>query len=102
MLEGPLPPVPVDCAPWPGRVLRSGSVTLHVREAPGPDCEERDELVVYVHGLGGSATNFTDVAGLVASRVAGLAVDLPGFGRTEPELGFDYRCSRTRPPSGSS
>ena len=92
MLDDPLPPVPVDCVPWPGRVLRSGGVTLHVRETPGPgQVEERDELVVYVHGLGGSATDFTDLAGLVATRVAGLAVDLPGFGRSEPELGFDYR-----------
>ncbi len=94
MLDEPLPPVPVDCAPWPGRVLRSGGVTLHVRETPGPTCEQvegRDELAVYVHGLGGSATNFTDLAGLVATRVAGLAVDLPGFGRSEPERGFDYR-----------
>jgi pimeloyl-ACP methyl ester carboxylesterase len=103
MLDEPLPPVPVDCAPWPGRVLRSGGVTLHVRETPGPTCEQvsglmprpckqvSGELVVYVHGLGGSATNFTDLAGLVATRVAGLAVDLPGFGRSEPERGFDYR-----------
>jgi len=94
MLDEPLPPLPVDWAPWPGRVVRSGGVTLHVRETPGPTCEQvegRDELVVYVHGLGGSATNFTDLAGLVATRVAGLAVDLPGFGRSEPERGFDYR-----------
>ena len=94
MLDEPLPPLPVDWAPWPGRVVRSGGVTLHVRETPGPTCERvegRDELAVYVHGLGGSATNFTDLAGLVATRVAGLAVDLPGFGRSEPERGFDYR-----------
>jgi hypothetical protein len=58
---------------------------------PRPCKQVSGELVVYVHGLGGSATNFTDLAGLVATRVAGLAVDLPGFGRSEPERGFDYR-----------
>jgi pimeloyl-ACP methyl ester carboxylesterase len=39
---------------------------------------------VYVHGLGGSATNWTDLAALLSDRVAGYAVDLPGFGRTRP------------------
>ncbi len=42
----------------------------------------------------GSATNFTDLAGLVATRVAGLAVDLPGFGRSEPESGSTTACNR--------
>jgi len=87
--DGALPPVRADREPWPGRVARSGGVTLHVRETPGPDGAE--ELAVYVHGLGGSATNFTDLAALVATRLPGIAVDLPGFGRTEPECGFDYR-----------
>lgn len=86
---GALPPVRADRRPWPGRVARSGGVALHLRETPGPDGAE--ELAVYVHGLGGSATNFTDLAALVATRLPGIAVDLPGFGRTEPELGFDYR-----------
>ncbi len=92
MLNEPLPPIPVARPPWPGRVLRSGGVTLHVRETPAPaQVSAPDELAVYVHGLNGSATNFTDLAGLVATRIAGLAVDLPGFGRSEPERGFGYR-----------
>lgn len=87
LLDAPLPPVHPDCPPWPGRVVRAGGVALHVRETPA----DGDEPAVYVHGLGGSATNFTDLAALLATRLPGMAVDLPGFGRSEPELTFDYR-----------
>lgn len=66
--------------PWPGREVTAGGVTLHVRETPGP----AGVPAVYVHGLAGSATNWTDLAGLLSSRAAGTAVDLPGFGRSKP------------------
>lgn len=89
LLDAPLPPVHPDRPPWPGRVVTAGGVALHVRETPG----EGDELAVYVHGLGGSATNFTDLAALVAARAPGMAVDLPGFGRSEPDATFDYRVA---------
>jgi pimeloyl-ACP methyl ester carboxylesterase len=73
-------------APWPGREITSGGVTLHVRETPGPDgCP-----AVYVHGLGGSALNWTDLAALLGTRAAGTAIDLPGFGRSRPPAGFDF------------
>lgn len=72
--------------PWPGREITSGGVTLHVRETPGPDGVD----AVYVHGLSGSATNWTDLAGLLADRAAGTAVDLPGFGLSRPLLTEDY------------
>ncbi|MDD7934949.1 alpha/beta fold hydrolase [Actinomycetospora straminea] len=73
---------------WPGRVVpvgRSGS--LHVRETPGP----AGETAVYVHGLGGSSNNWTELAGALSARCRGLAVDLPGFGRTPPPSSGDYR-----------
>ncbi|MCO1657502.1 alpha/beta fold hydrolase [Pseudonocardia humida] len=66
--------------PWPGREVTSGGVTLHVRETPGPD----GVPAVYVHGLSGSATNWTDLAALLRTRAAGTAVDLPGFGLSRP------------------
>ena len=72
--------------PWPAREITSGGVTLHVRETPGPD----GTPAVYVHGLGGSALNWTDLAALLGTRAAGTAVDLPGFGRTRPPAGFDF------------
>jgi pimeloyl-ACP methyl ester carboxylesterase len=73
-------------APWPGREITSGGVTLHVRETPGP----ADTPAVYVHGLSGSGTNWTDLAGLLGTRAAGTAVDLPGFGRTRPSPTTDF------------
>lgn len=72
--------------PWPGGEVTSGGVTLHVRETPGPD----GVPAVYVHGLSGSATNWTDLAGLLGSRAAGTAVDLPGFGLSRPLPSNDY------------
>ena len=71
---------------WPGREVTSGGVTLHARETPGPD----EVSAVYVHGLSGSATNWTDLAGLLSTRAAGTAVDLPGFGLSRPLASRDY------------
>ncbi|MFN2494789.1 MAG: alpha/beta fold hydrolase [Pseudonocardiaceae bacterium] len=85
--SGPLPMLRPDPPPWPGETIRSGGILLHVRHTPGPT---QAELVTYLHGLGGSATNFTDLAGLVATRLPGMAIDLPGFGRSAPPAGFDY------------
>lgn len=76
-----LPPLDPARPPWPGREVASGGVTLHVRDTPGP---AGATPVVYVHGLSGSATNWTDLAGLLASHAPGIAVDLPGFGRSRP------------------
>jgi pimeloyl-ACP methyl ester carboxylesterase len=59
---------------------------LHVRRTPGP----AGTTAVYLHGLGGSATNWTDLAGQLSGHANGLALDLPGFGRSEPALAYDY------------
>ncbi|GIG89759.1 alpha/beta fold hydrolase [Plantactinospora endophytica] len=68
--------------PWPGRDVRiDGSIT-HVRETPATRSDA--EPALYVHGLGGSAQNWTDLAGLLADRLDGHAIDLPGFGRSDP------------------
>jgi pimeloyl-ACP methyl ester carboxylesterase len=55
---------------------------LHVRDTPATT--PGAEPAVYVHGLGGSSQNFTDVAWLLADRLDGQAVDLPGFGYSDP------------------
>ncbi len=81
-----LPPRDPHARPWPGREITAGGVTLHVRETRG--ATDRD--AVYVHGLSGSGTNWTDLAGLLAPRATGLAVDLPGFGFTRPPAAPDY------------
>ena len=67
--------------PWPGREVTFGGVTLHVRETPGPSSVTP---VVYVHGLSGSATNWTDLAAQLGGHAPGIALDLPGFGRSRP------------------
>jgi pimeloyl-ACP methyl ester carboxylesterase len=74
--DGDAPP------PWPARRVTIGGAMLHVRDTPAttPDAEP----AVYVHGLGGSSQNFTDVAGLLADRLDAQAVDLPGFGYSDP------------------
>jgi pimeloyl-ACP methyl ester carboxylesterase len=55
---------------------------LHVRDTPARVAGA--EPALYVHGLGGSSLNWTDLAGLLADRVDGQAIDLPGFGRSDP------------------
>jgi pimeloyl-ACP methyl ester carboxylesterase len=72
--------------PWAGSVERAGEVALHVRRTKGPD----GVTAVYVHGLGGSATNWTDLAAQLSPFADGVAVDLPGFGFSEPPPDFDF------------
>lgn len=72
-------------SPWPGeRVVLRDDLEVHVRTAPsGPSF---DEPAVYVHGLAGSANNWTDVMG----GLGGTAIDLPGFGCSPPPADGDY------------
>ncbi|MFL6121846.1 alpha/beta fold hydrolase [Actinophytocola sp.] len=87
MSDAVLPAVDMSIPPWPGEDRSSGGVKLHVRVTPGPGDAP---TAVYVHGLGGSATNWTDLAGQLSGFVPGIALDLPGFGRSEPPRDFDY------------
>ncbi|GAA3393192.1 alpha/beta fold hydrolase [Cryptosporangium minutisporangium] len=61
---------------------------MHVRDTPAtaPDAEP----ALYVHGLGGSGQNWTDLADLLSDRLDGQAIDLPGFGRSGPALPGGY------------
>ena len=79
-----LPPDGAVPPPWPARRVMIDGAMLHVRDTPGTTPEA--EPAVYVHGLGGSSQNWTDFAGLLADRLDGQAVDLPGFGESEPSL----------------
>lgn len=86
----PLPDAGYLRPPWPGRELPVGGGEIFVRCTPwtGPVDGERTgaprERALYVHGLGGASTNWTDLAGLLAVRLDGWAVDLPGFGHSRP------------------
>jgi pimeloyl-ACP methyl ester carboxylesterase len=68
--------------PWPGRHVEVAGCDLFVRSTPPTG--ERTEPALYVHGLGGASTNFTDVADLLSPWLDGQSLDLPGFGRSGP------------------
>lgn len=86
LTDTPLPPLDGSRHPWDGAFEEVGDLRLHVRRTPGSDAA----TAVYVHGLGGSSTNWTDLATLLSPFAAGASVDLPGFGFSEPKAGFSF------------
>ncbi|HEV2886048.1 MAG TPA: alpha/beta hydrolase [Jatrophihabitans sp.] len=74
--------------PWPATELRVGQNLVNVRRTPSPN--PAAEPALYVHGLGGASTNFTDLADLLSPWLDGHALDLPGFGRSGPPPRGDY------------
>ena len=74
--------------PWPGDMVEVGGQQLYIRTTPGD--EDTGEPALFVHGLGGAATNWTDLAGLLRKRLAIEAIDLPGFGRSGAARNGDY------------
>ena len=68
--------------PWPGEAVTLDGAVTYVRRTPATS--PHAEPALYVHGLGGSAMNWTDLAFLLAGRLDGEAIDLPGFGRSDP------------------
>lgn len=91
MSATPLPALPALLPPWPGERLpvRGGGIFVRWTPWTGPvgglgDDDAPRERALYVHGLGGASTNWTDLAALLAVRFDGWAVDLPGFGRSQP------------------
>lgn len=81
--EGELP-----LSPWPGEPVDVDGSALFVRRAPVPP--GGGEPALFVHGLGGGSTNWTDLMALLSGRLAGEAVDLPGFGHSDPPPGGRY------------
>lgn len=75
-------------APWPGTHVEVGAVRVHVRTTPAG--RDDAEPALFVHGLGGSALNWTDFAGLLRNRLAIEAIDLPGHGLSGPAPGNKY------------
>ncbi|MGB3682428.1 MAG: alpha/beta hydrolase [Rubrobacteraceae bacterium] len=70
----------------PGGFVKAGPYELFVRTAGEPDSPP----ALFVHGLGGSSGNWTDLMDLLSGRLHNRAVDLPGFGRSEPPQGYGY------------
>jgi pimeloyl-ACP methyl ester carboxylesterase len=81
--------------PWPGELVSLSVGDVFVRTAPAPPGAEP---AVFVHGLGGSSRNWTDLMDLLsrpaarsgAPVLAGEALDLPGFGHSPVPADGDY------------
>jgi pimeloyl-ACP methyl ester carboxylesterase len=86
--ETDLPPVDQSIPPWPGETERIRGTDLFVRRTPARSAAA--EPALYVHGLGGASTNWTDLADLLSGRLSGDALDLPGFGWSGPVPRSDY------------
>ncbi len=82
-------------ARWPGELVSLPVGDVFVRTAPA---QPGAEPAVFVHGLGGSASNWTDLMGLLsqpadlpgAPALAAEAPDLPGFGYSPAPADGDY------------
>ncbi|SEE37003.1 Pimeloyl-ACP methyl ester carboxylesterase [Streptomyces sp. 2112.3] len=61
--------------------------------AAGDGAAAGREPALYVHGLGGSSQNWSDLMPLLADRVDGEAIDLPGFGHSPPPADGNYSVS---------
>jgi pimeloyl-ACP methyl ester carboxylesterase len=86
--DAPLAPLDESVHIWPGRHVEVGSARVHVRVTPTDNADA--EPALFVHGLGGSAHNWTDFAGVLRGRLAIEAIDLPGHGRSAPAPHNDY------------
>jgi pimeloyl-ACP methyl ester carboxylesterase len=86
--DAELAPVDDSVRIWPGHHVEVAGARIHIRTTPtdNPDAEP----ALFVHGLGGSAHNWTDFAGALRHRFAIEAIDLPGHGRSAPPPDNDY------------
>ncbi len=57
------------------------------------EAKSPDRIGVFVHGLGGSSLNWTDLMLALEPQLTGYAVDLPGFGMSPPPRDGDYTPS---------
>ncbi|WP_329241525.1 alpha/beta fold hydrolase [Actinoallomurus sp. NBC_01490] len=73
---------------WPGELVSLGDLEVFTRTAPAHAADA--EPAVFVHGLAGSASNWTDLMGLLSDELACEAIDLPGFGYSPPPPDRDY------------
>lgn len=65
---------------------------IFVRRTPVLDADAT--RAVYVHGMGGSSNNWTDLMYLMEPTFPGIALDLPGYGRSDPAPDRKYGVGR--------
>ncbi|WP_433858112.1 alpha/beta fold hydrolase [Streptomyces kronopolitis] len=82
----------------PGLTLALRAPDGHPAERAAPGAADDGatrprEPALYVHGLGGSSQNWSDLMPLLADRLDGEAIDLPGFGLSPPPDDGNYSVS---------
>lgn len=91
-LVPPIRPLPArddtQVPPYPGEM--EGPV--FVRRTPVVD--EGATRAVFVHGMGGSSNNWTDLMYLLEPTFPGIALDLPGYGFSDPTPDNKYGVGR--------
>ncbi len=81
--------IPGPVPDWPSDRVDLGDLRLNYRFTPdGPR-----EKAVMIHGLAGSATNWTDLSDLLKDQVRTFAPDLPGAGWSPEPEDRDYSVS---------
>ncbi|WP_329147816.1 alpha/beta hydrolase [Streptomyces niveus] len=93
-----LPETLVAAVPRVSTVRVADGERLHAVALPGltvtvrsrPPARPGLPRALYVHGLGGSSQNWSDLMHLLADTVDGEAVDLPGFGDSPPPDDRNY------------
>ena len=75
---------------WPGSEWTLGDRTLFVRSSAAAAAGADLSPALMVHGLGGQATNWTDLMAELVGDVEVWAPDLPGFGWSPPPPDGDY------------
>lgn len=91
LADDALPPAPpIAAAPAPGSSWLFDDRGVYLREVPYTGDDSDPSVTLYIHGLAGSSTNFDSLATMLAGHTRGYAVDLPGFGRSDPPPGGRY------------
>lgn len=79
---------------WPGEFVSLRGRRVFVRHVDGAAAttapSDPRPAIVMIHGLGGSSINWTDVGQVLAPTAASYALDLPGFGLSDPPADGDY------------
>ncbi len=74
---------------YEGRFVESGDRMMFLRSTDNAG-KSGTRQAVFVHGLGGSARNWTDLMYLLSPVVGGIAPDLSGFGRSPMPVDGNY------------